>query len=206
MIEKGRGFGSDGHMKNLTLGLLILCSCSDDAPQGWSFIEPTTATTVDATVQDMPDPGPQVTPAERVFEGIWRVDQPSHAGYEVTLYEFGERGVLREIESIGMGSGQVPTGRVARCDEFQVDGSNCVAYGPECLFSNEWKATDAQTLLITSACDDGQRRKVSIHFEGDLEAWQSPKVSVSGDENWFHNDFEWAWTQCVTVEECRVGF
>lgn len=199
-------------MKIFILSFLILSACSDNNAEGWSFAEPT-STMVNATIEDMaesaPDIGPDVVPnaSEQAFVGLWRVDQPNHAGYEATFYEFGEAGVLREIESQGFGSGQIPTGRVARCDGFRTaEGyTNCETWGPECVFSNEWTATDAQTLLITSTCDDGESRRVSIHFEGALNTPQSPKVSVSADEDWLHNDFDWAWTQCATLEECRWG-
>ena len=157
-----------------------------------------------------PDLGPDIepNPAEEIFLGDWRVDQPDHAGYEATLYRFGESGVLSEIESQSFGSGQIPTGRVARCDEFRThEGwTECLAWGPECVFGNEWTTSDSQTLIITSTCDDGETRKVALVFEDPTRPNSSPQIMVAGQTNWLHNDFPWAWTQCEAEEDCLRNF
>ncbi len=200
-------------MKKLVLIFLILSSCSDDKSQPWPLDEPIAAS-VDSDVDmddatDTPDAGRiDPNPAELVFLGNWRVDQPDHAGYEATIYRFGELGVLREIESQGFGSGQVPTGRVARCDEFRqgVGFGNCLTWGPECVFGNEWTTTDLQTLVITSTCDDGETRRVALLFEDPSRPQSAPEIIVDGQTNWRHNDFQWAWTQCEDDEDCLTSF
>lgn len=184
-------------MKNellkLIVGALLFvmgAGCADDVqPVAWPTYEPPVTPS---------DPLPE-DPQPSLFSGRWVVSQPAHAGYEATLYHFQEDGTLVEEQSIQQGSGRVPTGRVAECLEQREN--QCVEWGTECVFHQKWRSEE-QSLFVYSECSDGESKEVRLDFEDLTQDFLFPEVSVDGQTNWEHNDFQWAWTRCDTAQDC----
>lgn len=177
--------------------LMSTLACADSiTPSPWEFEEPETPS------EPTPEPIPQPTPEpheESLFAGHWVVDQPAHAGYEATLYHFRDDGLLDEVRSLQQGSGKVPTGRVARCESRT---EHCVEWGVECIFSDSWRSRET-VLFVTSQCSDGVVREVELRFSDDLSnSFLLPEISVNGEENWEHNDFDWSWRKCLDPDTC----
>ena len=186
-------------MYKWTFVLGFLMGCGSDDAVGWEFQEPTP----DAVPAPTPEPEPPTQTTR--FDGWWRVDQPNHAGYEATAYNFRNDGALLEGESQGYGSGQVPVGRVARCLESASEGQ-CSLFGVECLFGERWTA-EGHVLTITGVCSDGRARDIVLTFQaGDASENLEPHVDVIVGETWMHNDFQWSWTRCESSDLCLAWF
>ncbi len=128
------------------------------------------------------------------FQGRWFVDQPTHATYEVTIYDLVADGRVVEVCSGGEPS-RTPTGHVTR----EVDGLRCVFTGP-------WASIDARQLAIDCFGDDSVARTVVLGFTWSGDAPEEVRVvKVDGEETgWSHAPFEWRWLPCAAFPaECE---
>lgn len=131
--------------------------------------------------------------------------QPWHARFEITFYDFHADGTLVT------GSSDPPdcTGAL---QQHCVTGSvaNCVPNDPRacegalsCVFGEEWHSLGADVLAIVGACSDGTPREIRLAFDHDpaldsdkTEPRNIPVLSVDGDPNWSHDNFEWLFYKC----------
>ena len=159
--------------------------------------------------------------------GIWRVDQPFHAGYEFTLYDFNENGTLEIIPvdapfSFPMDCSNFDTssifdsgceiGNVTRCDKDEF--GNCMLPFLTCWFGNSWRALDSEVLSINGDCSDGEGRSIELLLQTNDNAPLSeitdgffvPQIlSVGGESSgWTHERFRWAFEKCSdeVIEDC----
>lgn len=162
-------------------------------------------TTADPDTGPTPDTGTQDTLTSdaggSIFEGLWLVDQPAHALYEATLYNFKPSGTLVEVGSHALGNGPVPTGTVANCSG---SGSQPPT---SCKFGDKWRARDSDTVVVTGECSDNKPRDIALDFTG-LTATSDPiKVEVAdvdGQSGWCHSTFQWRWQRCQS-KKCLPG-
>lgn len=138
------------------------------------------------------------------FVGLWAVEQPYHAAYEVTRYDFQATGALVVLDSW-------PDGCSGHLSEHCVTGSvsDCVAEPDNvwceaertCVFGDRWHSEDDQTLVIEGQCTDGISRDIVLHFGNDpsQNAESGADVTlltVDGQTGWSHNGWEWAFRKC----------
>ena len=212
--------------------LLIVAGCSDDTAAPGAFWETAEANEVALPSQEpsQPDPDPPpVVSADAHAEslvGLWMVDQPYHALYEVTWYSFGPDGELAEVASETYGH-EVPTGTVGRCltwspqDEghcadftntgecAEYDDPYCTAWSDvSCTFADRWSGTVAD-LSIRATCSDGTIRTVVLDLREVVAGVADAPVvrSVDGEQDWHHNAWDWRWLKCPSndIDDCR-GF
>lgn len=155
---------------------------------------------------DDPDPpDPPVREHHARFVGLWAVEQPTHALYEVTYYD------LRADGTVGVGP-SVPadctghlerhcvTGSVARCVPAQ-PGERCEA-DLTCTFGETWWSLGANRLVIVGDCADGVAREIAIDLRDDASAnseWSGAGgtlVTVGGEAGWSHDNWEWGFRKC----------
>lgn len=131
------------------------------------------------------------------FEGRWLVDQPFHALYEATVYDFLSDGRVVERCSLSFGDpGAIPVGQVARTR----DGRRCTFVGP-------WSSRDASVLAIEAYCDDSVERTVVLDVAWDGDRPSAVAIQkVDGEESgWEHPGFEWRWLPCAaSPTDCEV--
>lgn len=150
---------------------------------------------LDAGVDAGPDGGSG--PGDALFEGLWVIDQPSHALYEATLYELAPSGELNPLETMLLGAEPWPgytTGTVANAD-----GS------VRCQFEGLWRSIAERVVELDSTCTDATPRRVQIELpEGqDVMTGVMPIVlPVEGDSGWEHRDWPWSWRKCESREAC----
>lgn len=151
-------------------------------------------------MDELPDDG------NEAWAGLWRVDQPSHATYEGTVYDFQADGTLIEVETLLLGShpNAEPdeVGFVSRCNREEPrpgdpESTDCVDWNPTCTFGDAWSAPDQDTLLIQGDCNDGQPRIIELRFDEDRFF---PREIIVEDEAWEHNWFAWQWTRCESTD------
>lgn len=123
------------------------------------------------------------------FVGEWMIDQPFHATYEASWYQFHDSGELEHLRDCSFG-GPVPTGWVSDAGE-QV----------RCEFASSWSAPDADTLVIGGACSDGYDRDIQLAFPRDDSSNATgvaaiEVVAVGGEAGWLHPQFDWSWQKC----------
>lgn len=182
----------------LLLLALFSCACSDDATSTpWQFQE-------DPPLDAEPIDEPETPDYNAQWAGIWRVDQPHHALYEATWYEFRSDGTLLELQTEYLeGDNLMEIGFVSRCNRFS-DASNssptCLEWSPTCTFGQTWSAPDENTLIISGECSDNQDRLIKLTFDPNTE--QPTEIMVENEE-WVHNGFQWQWTRCEGLEICR---
>lgn len=186
--------------RTLPLALGLLAGCSSDSSPGWNLNEPRPERQIDASFDVLPEAPVVVSPTR--FDGWWRIDQPAHAGYEATAYEFQPGGVLVEGDSQSFGSGQVPVGRVAHCVELSSE-SQCLEFGVECLFGTRWQA-DGDVLTINGECSDGHDRDILLTFQPIESDYMEPHVDVVPGQTWRHNDSQWRWARCDSQDLCMA--
>ena len=159
-------------------------------------------------------PTPTVKEHHERFVGLWIVEQPSHALYEATFYEFVKDGTLRTGRSDPAGctghlSEHCVTGSVANCEKNQT--ATCVGT-ISCVFGKEWYSLDSATLIIVGTCSDGVARDIRIAFAKDASSNTefggsgATLVSVDGDTKWSHDNWDWAFRRCpagTTEVTCR---
>ena len=91
------------------------------------------------------------------FTGLWLVDQPYHALYEATYYNFRPTGELLQGLSIGVDG---------HLQEHGETGSVARPSGePSCTFGDTWWNLDAFTVVILGTCSDQVFREISMRFE-----------------------------------------
>ena len=153
----------------------------------------TDASMPDASL-DLLDAGSTTGAQDDDFVGHWVIDQPFHALYEATLYDFQASGSLVEVDSLDLGSPDAPavTGTVA---------SN----GVVCTFHDRWEV-DAGLLRITVTCSDGRDRVASFGFPADSQGFIPAVETVDGEAGWEHPGFGWSWTRCPDPSECWPSF
>ncbi len=160
-------------------------------------------------------PGPtEWTPADDVehdarFTGLWAVEQPFHALYEVTHYDFQADGTLVTLASwpgdcSGHLSQHCVTGSVANCVPDQ-NTWRCES-GLTCLFGDRWHSLDHQTLVIEGECSDGVVRDIVLGFSPDASgnaAYGAEAVleTVDGDDAWSHDNWDWAFRKCAIDQD-----
>src|SRR5262245_16193320 len=83
------------------------------------------------------------------FVGQWIVDQPAHAGYEASLYQFGADGSLELVRAFAFDgpAPAEPTGTV---------GKDALS----CAFGAGWHSKGSQVLVIDGECGDGRAREI----------------------------------------------
>ncbi|QED26735.1 hypothetical protein FRD01_05645 [Microvenator marinus] len=178
---------------------LVASACSDDATSTpWQFQE-------EPPLEEEPIVEPETPDYNAQWAGIWRVDQPTHALYEATWYEFRSDGTLLELQTEYLGGdGLMEIGFVSRCNRY-TDASNssptCLEWSPTCTFGDSWRAADEHTLLISGECSDSQDRTIELTFDSNTK--QPTEIMVENEE-WAHNGFQWQWTQCDDLENCRL--
>ncbi len=138
---------------------------------------------------------PQV---DQRFVGDWIIDQPSHAGYEASVYRFGADGSLELLETCD----------VTGADPDYVTGTVAHELGPlRCDFDADWWASDSSTLRVGGACTDGQRREIALRFDSpasaNAEGATVSVVDVDGETGWDHRAFAWRWIKCP-AEGCTA--
>lgn len=134
------------------------------------------------------------------FIGTWLVEQPYHALYEATLYQFNADGSLEILN-------RFPAG-------FQT-GSICSSTnGPVCYFGDQWSSRGSDTLVIKTACSDSVQRFVTLTFPtqtncSNPQIWcgEPLSISVQNDTSWHHYGFQWRWIKCISNQSlCQRPF
>lgn len=139
------------------------------------------------------------------FIGLWAVEQPTHALYEVTYYRFDATGALTAVASdpadcSGHLAQHCVTGSVANCvpapPDLRCDGT------VTCVFGDTWSSLDARTLVIAGVCSDAAAREIVIALAADASAdeqWGGAEATVrtvGGDPAWSHDNWPWAFRRC----------
>ncbi len=139
------------------------------------------------------------------FVGLWRVDQPMHALYEATLYDFRANGELITVETLTLGGQDEDyvTGTVARLEDPACEGLNCPT-SVVCRFGNHWYSLGEQRLVIEGGCSDGLMREIVLDITpfSDAAAFNVEIVSVGSESGWAHLDWDWSWARCESRETC----
>lgn len=154
--------------------------------------------------------GPDVTPPEdrahdARFIGLWAVEQPTHALYEVTYYDLAATGALvtgvsEPADCAGHLSEHCVTGSVARCVP-EAPSYRCDA-DLTCVFGDAWWSRGADTLVILGDCADAVPREIVIRLAADPSSntqWGGAGgtlVSVGDDVAWSHDNWAWAFRKC----------
>ncbi len=124
------------------------------------------------------------------FVGEWMIDQPLHATYEASWYDFHADGSLEHLGDCSFGGTTGPTGFV-----------NKAGGQLRCEFAERWSAPDASTLVIDGACSDGRDRQIVLGFPTDTGQNASglsaiDVTQVGGEDGWGHFQFDWSWQKC----------
>jgi hypothetical protein len=141
--------------------------------------------------------------AER-FVGLWAVTQPYHAAYEQTLYWFHADGTVdtgpsQPEDCSGHLARHCVTGSVANC--VPATGQNTCQAELTCVFGSEWYSLGTNRLVIVGACSDGVPRPIELAFNPDVSTnagggANATLVSVAGDANWTHDNWDWVFVKC----------
>jgi hypothetical protein len=141
------------------------------------------------------------------FVGLWAVEQPFHALYEVTHYDFGGDGSLRAVVSdpadcSGHLSQHCVTGSVASC--LPTPETPRCAGEITCVFGDQWFSRGASTLVVVGDCSDATAREIVIAMAADPASntrWGGAGgtlVTVGGEAGWSHDNWDWAFRKCQT--------
>jgi hypothetical protein len=139
------------------------------------------------------------------FVGLWAVEQPAHALYEVTYYDFGADGSLRAVLSdpadcTGHLEEHCVTGSVANC--VAADGSRSCEATVTCVFGDTWFSRSPSTLVILGSCSDAVAREIVLELAADPaqdSEWGGAGgvlVTVGGEPGWSHDNWDWAFRKC----------
>ncbi|MBA3453390.1 MAG: hypothetical protein H0T42_09895 [Deltaproteobacteria bacterium] len=155
------------------------------------------------------DPPPIDPPVPREhdarFVGLWAVEQPLHALYEVTYYAFGSDGTLHAVVSDPADCGghlreHCVTGSVANCVPTEPQ-SRCTG-AITCVFGGEWFSRGSSTLVIVGDCSDDTAREIVIEMAADASSntgWGGAGgtlTSVGGSDGWSHDNWDWSFRKC----------
>lgn len=168
------------------LPLCALAACTTNAPTAW---EP-------------PDPPPPQREHDPRFHGWWAVEQPFHALYEVTFYDFRPDGELvlgpsEPSDCSGHLARHCVTGSVARCV-----GAGCESE-LTCVFGQQWWSEGASRLVIVGECSDQRAREIVIAVDEDASSNTSfggaggTLLSVGGELGWSHDNWDWSFRKCA---------
>lgn len=151
------------------------------------------------------EPLPEDRERDPRFIGWWVVEQPTHALYEATHYDFRADGQV----VLGASVPDDCSGHLAR---HCVTGSvaNCVPRTPSesceseltCVFGSEWWSAGASHLVILGNCSDGGARPIVIEMTSDPSSntsWGGAGgrlISVDGEPSWSHDNWDWAFRKC----------
>jgi hypothetical protein len=136
-------------------------------------------------------------PGGALFEGLWVIEQPSHALYEATLYELSPSGAVDALETTRADADPWPgyvTGTVGNAG-----GS------VRCVFAGQWRSLAERTIELDASCNDGTDRSVQLQLpaDQDITLGVTPEVlSVAGESGWDHRDWPWSWRKCPSREAC----
>jgi hypothetical protein len=134
------------------------------------------------------------------FQGWWIVDQPFHALYESTLYEFQPDGTLvtgasNPNDCSGHLAAHCVTGSVANC--VPTNGVDHCEGAVSCVFGTEWHSLDSTHVSIAGTCSDGQARDIEIEMTADPQV-----LSVGGQTGWSHDNWAWSFRKCADSTTC----
>jgi hypothetical protein len=131
------------------------------------------------------------------FVGLWGVDQPNHALYEITLYTLRADGVIDvgPTRTFDGASEDFVTGTVARADGSVI-----------CELAGTWHSLDSANLLLETSCSDGLSRDLHLRFAassaGNTVDAQVIIVSVGGEGGWVHPGPDWRFFRCGSEAAC----
>ena len=139
------------------------------------------------------------------FVGLWAVEQPNHALYEVTYYRLADTGAVTIGPSDPPDCGthlerHCVTGSVARCTPAPPQDS-CLGT-PTCVFGDRWSSQGDRTLVIAGVCSDQVARDVVIQLPADAShaaQWGgagATVLTVGGEPGWAHDNWSWAFRKC----------
>ncbi len=191
-------------MRSMLHGLVIatLTACSGGG--GPAAVDAPTA--IDGAVDGSPE-------RDARFLGLWAVEQPNHALYEVTYYRFAADGTVTAGPSDPAGcSGHLSqhcvTGSVARC--AKPAGKPCRGT-PTCTFGDLWRSADDRTLVLYGVCSDGVARDIALSLDADTgrdtRGVDAAVVTVGGEPGWGHDNWDWSFRKCpagTTPATCHL--
>jgi hypothetical protein len=170
--------------RGLLLAVVLLAGCSSPA--------------------DPPDqPDPREHHARMV--GLWAVEQPFHAAYEITYYDLAADGALTTgpsdpADCTGHLARHCVTGSVANCEPAETGGwcEGTVT----CVFGDAWWSRGPSTLVIAGDCSDGAAREIVIALSEDSTGNSSfggaggTLMTVGGEAGWSHDNWAWSFRKC----------
>jgi hypothetical protein len=171
----------------------------------------------DPTGDPSGDPTGTMLPSEHHarFVGLWAVTQPYHALYEQTHYWFNADGSLltgasEPADCSGHLSEHCVTGSVANCVPPAPGQGSCTG-SISCVFGDAWGSVDDATLVIAGDCSDGVSRPITLAFNPDSSmnagfGANATIVSVDGNANWSHDNWDWAFQKCEDGVEATCPF
>ena len=142
------------------------------------------------------DAGTDLGPGDALFQGLWVIDQPSHALYEATLYELQADGFIATLDTMTLSIPADPnyvTGTVENADR-----------SIRCTFGGRWRTLELRVLELDASCSDGNARAVQLSFpELDFATGVMPAtLSVGGQMGWDHRDWPWSFRKCNSRDDC----
>ena len=147
---------------------------------------------------DPPNDPPATREHDERFIGVWAVEQPLHALYEVTYYAFDADGSLHDLAS-------EPANCSGHLSKHCVTGS--VASGEtSCVFGDEWFSRGSSKLVVVGACSDQVDREIVIEMAADASSNTGfggaggTLISVGGEAGWTHDNFDWAFRRCTSSD------
>jgi len=137
--------------------------------------------------------------------GYWLIDQPAHALYEASVYEFKSSGELRLVDNYAIeGISEYTVGSVLK--RGKCPPQNICPPEIKCEFGNEWHSNIFQILSISGVCSDGVQRNIKIWLRSYSDPYSyhhdAVVLSVGGKWGWYHGPFYWHWTKCIDLEDC----
>jgi hypothetical protein len=167
--------------------------------------EPRSQPPVEGPVQRgewMPPAAPEAPEPEHRgrFVGPWLIDQPYHALYEASVYDFRADGTLVHVKTWTYGD---------KPEDYETGMVSDAEWKVICRFGSSWRSEGDATLVVAGACTDGVAREIALGFNDDPSAnvWDAGArvVSVGGvaDAGWDHHFPEWRWAKCASLDACH---
>lgn len=182
-------------MKPIALSILAVAACSGGGP----------SSQVDAPVSaDAAADGPAGEHAAR-FVGLWALEQPNHALYEVTYYRLDGDGAVtigpsEPADCSGHLARHCVTGSVAACLP-PPETEHCTG-APTCVIGGRWRSASDRIVVFAGVCDDGVARELAIELAADPShdtGWGGAGgtlLTVGGQPGWSHDNWTWAFRKC----------